>query len=407
VKFATRLVRFEPAPGDPWRPSCTPLYQTATFTQDSAESPGPYDYTRSGNPTRDVLQRRLADLEGARHALAYVSGSAALASVTGLLRSGDGVLAGRSLYGGTMRWLSGVLPRRGLNVVYGDPTDAEAFAALLHRDVRLVLVETPSNPLLEIADVRALRAALDTRAGTLGVEPPLLAVDNTLMTPYLQRPLALGADLVLHSATKGLSGHGDVTAGAVATDDDALARELRFLQNAEGNALAPFEALLLIRGIKTLAVRLDRQQATAGVVAQALCEQPGVVDVRWPGLPHHPGAAVHARQASGPGPVVTVELRTADLARRLAASLRLFPLTVSFGAVGSSACHPSRMSHASVPDALRGLAPAETLVRLSIGLEDPTDLLEDLARSLRASCMAQECSTSSQRPRSSSHSDVG
>jgi cystathionine beta-lyase/cystathionine gamma-synthase len=321
-------------------------------------------------------------LEGARHALAYTSGVAALSAAFGLARSGESILAGSDLYGGTVRLLARVFPRRGVAVRFGDPSDPIAFARLADASTRIVHVETPTNPSLRIVDLAPLSAALRERFAGLGVAPPLLSVDNTLMTPYLQRPLDLGADVVVHSATKGLSGHADVTAGMVVTNDDALAEELAYLRNAEGTALAPFEALLLLRGLKTLGVRLDRQQRSALTIALLLQSLPAVVRVHYPGLEGHPGAAIHTRQAHGAGPVVSFELDSAERARAIARSLELFPLTVSFGSVGSSVCHPHAMSHASIPQELRAMAPPETLLRLSIGLEAAVDLGADLARTI-------------------------
>jgi cystathionine beta-lyase len=382
MKIDTMLVRYDAAPGDLHRPTCTPLYQTATFSLDPSDDTPRHDYSRSGNPTRDVLESQIGRLEGARHALAYTSGVAALSAAFGLARSGESILAGSDLYGGTVRLLARVFPRRGVAVRFGDPGDPIAFARLADASTRIVHVETPTNPSLRIIDLAALSAALRERFAALGVAPPLLSVDNTLMTPYLQRPLDFGADLVVHSATKGLSGHADVTAGAVVTNDPALAEELAYLRNAEGTTLAPFEALLLLRGLKTLAVRLDRQQRSALTIALLLQSLPGVVRVHYPGLRDHPGAAIHARQARGAGPVVSFELDSAERARAVARSLELFPLTVSFGAVGSSVCHPYAMSHASIPTELCAMAPPETLLRLSIGLEADVDLGADLVRAI-------------------------
>jgi cystathionine beta-lyase len=382
MELDTILVRYDAAPGDRHRPTCTPLYQTATFSLDSSEDAPQHDYSRSGNPTRDVFESQMRRLEGGGHALAYTSGVAALSAVFGLVRSGESILAGSDLYGGTVRLLARVFPRRGVAVLFGDPSDPIAFAHLADASTRIVHVETPTNPSLRIVDLAALSGALAERFSGLGVPPPLLSVDNTLMTPYLQRPLDFGAGVVVHSATKGLSGHADVTAGVVVTNDGALAEELAYLRNAEGTALAPFEALLLLRGLKTLAVRLDRQQCTAFTIASLLGALPGVVRVHYPGLDHHPGAAIHARQARGAGPVVSFELDSPERARAVARSLELFPLTVSFGAVGSSVCHPHAMSHASIPAELRAMAPPETLLRLSIGLEAAVDLRADLARAI-------------------------
>jgi len=380
--IATRLVRFDATPGDVHRPTSPPLHQTATFVQESPLRPSGHDYTRSGNPTRDALERQLAQLEDARHALAYGSGMAAIAAVVGLVPTGAEILAGDDLYGGTSRLLGQILPRRGVVARHADPRDIDAFVACVSKRTRLVHVESPSNPRLAIVDVPRLAAALRERAEALGVVCPILCVDGTLMTPYLQRPLELGADVVVHSATKALCGHGDVTAGVVATDLENLARELAFSRNAEGTALAPFESWLLLRGLKTLALRLDRQQASAQVVAGFLAGRSEVSSLAYPGLADHPGALVHARQSRGPGFVLSFELEDEHAVERFARELRLLPVTVSFGAVGSSLCCPATMSHASIPPARREDAPPPGLVRLSIGLEDPEDLVADLSRAL-------------------------
>ena len=402
MKLATRLVRFQPAPGDAWSAMSPPLYQTATFAQESALEPGPYDYSRSGNPTRRLLEQRVAELEGAGHALAYGSGLAALAAVirmaagaagaaggaggagaagvAGAAFGGGEILAGDDLYGGTYRLLSRLLAGQGVAVRYVDATDAEAVAAAIGPRTRLLLVETPTNPLLRIADLRRL-AELAHGAGAL------LAVDNSLLSPYLQRPLDLGADVVVHSATKCLSGHSDLTAGVVAVQDPALARELAFAQNAEGTAASPFEAWLLLRGMKTLAVRLDRQEANARRVAELLASHPRVRRVHYPGLASHPGHDLQRRQARGAGSVVSFETGSVEASRRIAEATRLFTISVSFGSVGSLISLPCRMSHASIPKAVReGRALPEDLVRLAIGIEDPDDLLADLEQALASAC---------------------
>jgi len=377
MRPATRLIHFDRCPGDPYKPMSTPIYQTATFEQESATEFGAYDYSRSGNPTRAVLERLLADLDGAHRAFAFGSGMAALAAVCRLAGAGGRIVAGDDLYGGSFRLLGKVLPALGIQTVFADASDASAVAAAIRPDTRLVLVETPTNPLLHVADVRAIAEAAHAKGA-------LLAVDNSLLTPYLQKPLDLGADLAVLSATKFIGGHGDVTAGAVAVRDPALAERIAFLQNAEGSALGPFDSWLLLRGLKTLALRMDRQEATARRVAEFLRAHPFVRRVRWPGLDDHPGRAVHMRQARGAGAVLCFETGSFDLSRRVVEGLELFPIAVSFGGVSSQASLPCRMSHASVPPELRSAkAPLpEDLVRLSIGIEDPDDLLEDLGRAL-------------------------
>ena len=375
---ATLLAGVRPLPGDPYHAASVPIYQTATFAQESARVDGIYDYTRSGNPTREAFERQVAALEGAEAALAYASGVAALAAVARLAQGGE-ILACDDLYGGTYRLLSTVLTGCGIAVRYVDATDLAAVVAALGENTRLLMVETPTNPLLRIADLAAL-AALAHREGAL------LAVDASLATPLRQRPLALGADLVVHSATKALCGHSDATAGIVAVRDPALAAELAFRRNAEGTALAPFESWLLLRGMKTLAVRLERQEENASRIAGFLARHPLVERVHFPGLADHPGAALHAAQSAGPGMVVSFETGSTARSERFVDALELFAIAVSFGGIGSTVSLPCRMSHASIPEEVRRARRLpDDLVRLSIGIEDADDLIGDLARALAAS----------------------
>lgn len=377
MKFSTKLVRIDQCPEDPFRPVATPIYQTATFEQESALEFGRYDYSRSGNPTRSVLESQLAELEGGTRAFAFSSGLAALTALTRLLRVGDEIIACDDLYGGTYRLFSRILPRSGVTVKYVDLTDPANLERAIGPRTRLVHVETPTNPLLRICDVRAL-ARIAHKGGAW------LSVDSTAMSPYLQRPLELGADLVVHSATKALCGHSDVTAGVAAVREKSLADELAFIQNGEGAGLGPQDCFLLLRGIKTLALRLDRQQASARRIAEFLARHPAVKRVYFPGLEGHGGSALHASQASGPGGVVSFETGDLEVSRRLVEGLELFSVTVSFGGVGSSASLPCRMSHASIPAEVRGSRRLpEDLVRLSVGIEDADDLLGDLERGLR------------------------
>jgi cystathionine beta-lyase len=369
----TEITAFEPSPGDPYHPNATPIYQTATFAQPSATSFGRYDYSRSGNPTRDVLQRQIAKLEGTKHAFAFASGMAALAATTRLLDAGDHVIAGVDLYGGTHRLLSQVLSRQAITVSYVDTSDTTAVARAVTPATRLVLIETPTNPQQRVADIRAL-AVLAHDVGAL------LAVDNTLLSPWLQQPARHGADLVVHSATKHLGGHSDVTAGAVATNDDALAEKLAFTQNAEGTALAPFDSWLLLRGLQTLPLRIERQQTTAGRIAQFLFDQPRVTAVHYPGLASHPGRDIHFSQASGAGSVISFETGDVHASEQILAALELFTISVSFGSLHSLASLPCRMSHASIPASVRQVG--EDLIRVSIGIEDADDLIADLRSAL-------------------------
>lgn len=360
--------------GDPWLAASPPIYQTATFEQTSPEGFGRFDYSRSGNPTRELLERHVARLEGAAGCAAFASGMAALAAVTRLLRPGDRLVAHLDLYGGTQRLLTQLCAERGIDVVYADLVDGDLGA--ITDGTRLVLVESLTNPLWRAPDLQAL-------AGRSRAVGALLAVDATAMSPWLQRPLALGADLVVHSATKLLGGHGDVTAGVVSASTDEVHRRIAFVQNAEGAGLGPFDSWLLLRGMRTLGVRVDRQQASATAIAAALAERPDLSAVHHPSLPGHPDRTRHAAQAEGPGVVLSVE--TGDERRSLAVvrALQRFGVAVSFGSVDSTASLPCRMSHASVPASLRavrGLPP--DLIRLSIGLEDPADLLADLRQAL-------------------------
>ena len=376
----TRLVHYDPAPGDPFRPSATPLHQTATFAQDDPESFSEYDYSRSGNPTRTVLEERVADLEGASTALAFASGMAAIASVLRLLRPGDRIVVGDDLYGGTYRLLGELVGPSGVDVVRVDTRDIDAVEkAVAGGPTRLVLFETPSNPLHHVTDIAAV-SAIAHRYGAHSV------VDSTMMSPYLQRPLDHGADLVIQSATKYLSGHADVTAGTVAARDDERANRIAFIRNAEGTALAPFEAWLLLRGLKTLGIRIDRQQQNAARVAAHLEANDRVREVYFVGSAKHPDRATHERQASGAGAVLSFRASSPDAARAFVAATELFSTTVSFGSLHSTVSLPSSMSHASIPEAERRARPLpEGLVRLSVGIEDPEDLLRDLEQALHRS----------------------
>jgi cystathionine beta-lyase len=368
MRYETEWLRYEPCPGDPHAPSATPIYQTATFRVDSG---GEYDYTRSGNPTRRVLEEHLARLERGSRGLAFASGMAAIAAVASLVEAGESILAATDLYGGTYRYFTEVLPRQGARVDFADD-----LVQALSTKPRLVFLETPSNPFQRVTDLYRLAAAARA-SGTL------LAVDNSLASPYLQNPLVCGADLVVHSATKYLSGHGDATGGAVVTREPGLGDRIAFHQNACGTGLPPFEAFLLARGMKTLPLRLERQQATASLLASALASHARVKRIHYPGLPDHPARDVHFRQARGAGAVISFETGSIDLSLRFVENLRLFSRTVSFGSVSSTASLPARMSHASIAReerSRRGFP--EDLVRLSVGVEHPDDLMEDVMAAL-------------------------
>jgi cysteine-S-conjugate beta-lyase len=373
MKISTQCVHFD-SNEDPHCSISPPIYQTATFRQPSADEFGEYDYTRSGNPTRSLVERQIARLEGAEYASAFGSGMAAISALARLLAAGEEVIAGDDLYGGTVRLLDQVLPRQGIGVRYVDPTDVAAVREALNPRVRLILIETPSNPTMRIADIRAI-ADVAREAGAL------LAVDNSMLSPCFQKPLALGADIVVHSATKFLCGHSDVTAGALVTNDYDLHRRIAFDQNAEGAGLSPFESWLLLRGMKTLSLRVERQNESARKVAEFLSNHPGVAQVYYPGLAGHPGRHIHHRQSTGDGAVISFTTGDVALSRQVVEATQLFDIAVSFGSIGSTISLPCRMSHASIPQALRSrLAPPPDLVRLSVGIEDVNDLIEDLSR---------------------------
>lgn len=381
LKPETAALHAECAPGDPHRPSSTPLYQTATFRQESPDESGEYDYSRSGNPTRAVLETRLAELEHAAHGFAFSSGMAAISTVLRLLKQGDCVLGASDLYGGTFRLFEKICAHQGIRTAYADASRPEDFESALkkHRP-RLVWIETPSNPRLRITDLRWL-SGLCRRSGAL------LAVDNTCLSPVLQNPLLLGADLVIHSATKHLGGHSDLTAGSVCVNSGDLASELRFLQNAEGSALAPFDSWLLLRGLKTLHLRVRQQQKNAEKLAHYLNHSRtlfGVLkSVHYPGLDQFQGWETHYSQASGAGTLIGIETGSLPLSLELARNLRLFPVSVSFGGLQSSLCLPNRMSHASTPEPIRIQDPIPgDWLRLSIGIEDTDDLIDDFSHAL-------------------------
>ena len=361
-----------------------PIYQTATFEQPTATEFGEYDYTRSGNPTRTLLEAQLADLEEAEHACAFASGMAALTALTRIVKTGEEIIAGDDLYGGTVRLLDRIASHQNISVRYVDTTNVDELKKAVTGRTRLILIETPSNPLFRITDIRAL-------ASTAKAAGAYLAVDNSMLSPVFQQPLNLGADIVVHSATKFLCGHSDVTAGALITNSPALHQQFAFQQNAEGAGLSPFESWLLLRGLKTLALRVERQNASAEKIARFLQTRAEVRQVFYPGMAQHPGHEIHRQQASGSGAVISFATGDEKLSAEIVETTRLFKVAVSFGSVGSTISLPCRMSHASIPSALRDrLAPPPDLVRLSVGIEDLDDLISDLERAFATNSRARQ-----------------
>ncbi|WP_258358461.1 trans-sulfuration enzyme family protein [Moorella sulfitireducens] len=355
-----------------------PIHQSVVFAQESLEQPGEYEYTRSGNPTRRALEEAIADLEGGNYGFAFASGMAAITAALSLFSAGDHLLVSQDIYGGTYRALTSVFKRFGLDITFVDTTDLETVAAQIHPTTKGLYLETPSNPLMKITDL--------ARAAALAREHGLITIaDNTFMTPYLQRPLELGIDVVVHSATKYLGGHSDCLAGLAVTRDAGLGRELALLQNTLGAVLAPHECWLILRGIKTLKVRLAQQEQTATALATWLAGHPQVKAVYYPGLEGHPGREVHFRQARGAGGVLSFRLATPELARQVINKVRLPVIGSSLGAVESIITLPATMSHGSLPEEFKhrlGITP--DLVRLSVGLEDAGDLKADLEQALKS-----------------------
>ena len=361
-----------------------PIYQTATFEQPTATEFGEYDYSRSGNPTRTILEAQLANLENAAHARVFSSGMAALTALTRILKAGEEIIAGDDLYGGTVRLLDRIASHQNISVRYVDTTDLDQLKNALTSRTRLILIETPSNPLFRISDIRTL-ASVARDAGSF------LAVDNSMLSPVFQQPVTLGADIVVHSATKFLCGHSDVTAGALITNNPTLHQQIAFQQNAEGAGLSPFESWLLLRGLKTLALRVERQNTSAQKIARFLKTRAEVTQVFYPGLEDHPGREIHNKQASGNGAVISFTTGDEKLSAQIVETTRLFKIAVSFGSVGSTISLPCRMSHASIPSALRDkLAPPRDLVRLSVGIEDVDDLILDLERAFAINSREEE-----------------
>jgi len=351
----------------------TPIVLATTFAQDGPGKHKGYDYSRAGNPTRTALEQCLAALEGARHGVAFGSGCAATTAVLLSLRSGDHVLVGDDVYGGTFRIFDKVLKQFGVEASFLDMSDPARVREAMRPNTRLVWMETPSNPMLKVFDIAAIADVVRSR----GVP---LAVDNTFATPMLQRPLDLGATLVVHSTTKYLNGHSDVVGGAVMTSDEALAEKLHFLQKSVGGVPSPFDCYLVLRGLKTLGVRVRRHVESARTIAEWLSRHPRVARVRYPGLPSHEGCALAERQMKGPGGMISFDLK-GSLAQASAflQALRVFACAESLGGVESLAEHPAIMTHASLPaDARRALGIGDGFIRLSVGLEDPGDLLADL-----------------------------
>jgi len=380
VHFATRAIHAS-QPSDPSTGALVaPIFQSSTFEQESPGVNRGFDYSRTNNPTRQRLEATLADLEGGRHAAVFASGLAAEHAVLqALLRPGDGIVLPADVYGGTWRLVSRVFAPLGIAARFVDTTDLAAVAEAIAGGARLVWLETPTNPRLHVSDIGAIAALAHAHGARV-------VVDNTFATPVFQRPLELGADVVVHSVTKYLAGHSDLIQGAVLARDEAVFEPVRFLQNACGAVPSPFDCWLTLRGLKTLELRVQRHADNARRLAEVLAAHPLVARVYYPGLPGHPGHEEARRQMSGFGGMVSFELKgTADEVAAFVSSRRLFTLAESLGGVRALVAQPSRMTHASIPAERRAaLGLSETLVRLSPGLEHPDDLIEDVVEGLGA-----------------------
>ncbi|RAL52352.1 hypothetical protein DM860_007209 [Cuscuta australis] len=369
--FSTVLMNFSDEL-DPYDAMSTPLYQTATFKQPSATENGLYDYTRSGNPTRDLLEKLLAKIEKADRAFCFTSGMAALTAVTRLVGTGEEIVAGDDIYGGSDRLLSQVIPRSGVVVKRVDTTNLDEVASAMGTKTKLVWLESPTNPRQQICDIRKIAAMAHAHGA-------LMLVDNSIMSSALCCPLELGADIVMTSATKFISGHSDLMAGVLTVKGERLAKDLYLLQNAEGAGLAPFDCWLCLRGIKTMALRVEKQQDNAQKIAEFLTLHPRVKKVNYAGLPDHPGRSLHYSQAKGAGSVLSFLTGSLALSKHVVETTKYFSVTVSFGSVKSLISLPCFMSHASIAAEVRearGLT--EDLVRVSVGIEDVDDLIADL-----------------------------
>jgi cystathionine gamma-lyase len=379
VKLATRAIHAGQAPDPTTGAIMTPVYMTSTYVQSAPGEHKGFEYSRTQNPTRMALEQCIAALEGGAHGLAFASGSAATDAVMHILEAGDHVVSMDDVYGGTFRQFDKVWTRHGLSFTFVDLTDPAKAEAAFTEKTKLVWIETPTNPLLKLVDI-ALVAKLAHDRGALVV------VDNTFMTPRFQRPLEHGADIVLHSTTKYLGGHSDVVGGALVTRRDDLRERLAFVQNSVGAVPGPMDSFLVLRGIKTLPVRMDRHEQNAKVLAEWLVTHPKVDEVIYPGLESHPQHALARRQMDGFGGMMSVRVKgDLDAARRLLSACEVFALAESLGGVESLIEHPAIMTHASVPaDQRARLGITDGLVRLSVGIEDVEDLKADLVQALDA-----------------------
>jgi cystathionine beta-lyase/cystathionine gamma-synthase len=376
--FSTRAIHAGQPPDPRTGAVAVPIYQTSTYIQKSLGEPVEYEYARVQNPTRFALEANLAALEGGVSGHAFASGMAAISTLITLLKSGDHVVATRNVYGGTFRYFSKVMENYGLTFSWVDATDLRNVESAMTPQTKMVYIETPTNPVMEIVDIAGSAEIAHARGA-------FLAVDNTFLSPYFQRPLEHGADVIVHSTTKFINGHSDSIGGALIAARPEHAEWFAFMQKSAGAILSPLDSFLVLRGIKTLAVRMDRHEQNARQVVEYLVKHPKVRKVLYPGLPDHPGHELNKRQASGFGSMVSIEMGSFEAAKAMLDRVQVWSFAESLGGVESLISHPATMTHASIPAERRAeIGVTDGLVRLSVGIEDVKDLLEDLDQALSA-----------------------
>jgi cystathionine gamma-lyase len=378
MRFATRAIHVGQEPDPATGATIVPIYQTSTYTQEAPGQHKGYEYSRTANPTRAALEECVAALEGAEYSLAFASGLAATIATMSLLSPGDHVVAGDDLYGGTYRLFDKILPRAGgLEFTYADTTDPGVVESALRSETKLLWIETPTNPMLTLSDIARLSDMAHDRSA-------FVAVDNTFASPYFQNPLALGADVVVHSTTKYMGGHSDVIGGAVATSNEDFYEGIKFYQNAAGGVPGPFDSWIVLRGLKTLAVRMRQHEENALSVAEFLQDHSEVETVHYPGLPSHPQHELAKKQMSGFSGMVSFTLKGgAEAAYAAVQKTKVFSFAESLGGVESLITHPATMTHAAIPRGQReARGVTDGLMRLSVGIEDKEDLIADLARAI-------------------------
>jgi cystathionine gamma-lyase len=380
MRFATRAIHVGQEPDPATGATIVPIYQTSTYTQEAPGQHKGYEYSRTGNPTRAALEECVAALEGSEHGLAFASGLAATVAMMSLLSPGDHVIAGDDLYGGTYRLFDKVLPRTGgLEFTYADTTDPSSVEETLRPETKLLWIETPTNPMLTLSDIARLSEMAHERGA-------VVAVDNTFASPYFQNPLALGADIVVHSTTKYMGGHSDVIGGAVVMSNPDVYEAIKFYQNAAGGVPGPFDSWIVLRGLKTLAVRMRQHEENALAVAEFLRDHSEAETVNYPGLPSHPQHELAKRQMSGFSGMVSFTLKGgAEAAYAAVQKTEIFHFAESLGGVESLITHPATMTHAAIPREQReARGVTDGLMRLSVGIEDKEDLIADLDRAIRS-----------------------